>query len=75
MKTIYESFDGKHFENRSKCIKYEQNFLKSKVDEFFNMVGQVREYCNNTDSCKDCPFLKEDSCGFKDITTNVPWDW
>lgn len=75
MKTIYESFDGKHFENKTDCIQYEQTFFKSKAEEFFNIVKQIREHCNNTDSCKGCPFLKEDSCGFKEFTNSTPWDW
>jgi hypothetical protein len=75
MKTIYESFDGKQFENKTDCIQYEQTFFKSKAEEFFNIVKQIREHCNNTDGCRDCPFFKEDSCGFKEITTSTPWDW
>lgn len=75
MKIIYESFDGEQFENKTECIKHEQFFLKSKVDEFLNIVSQVREYCNNTDSCKECPFYKENSCGFREITDSNPWEW
>ena len=75
MKIIYESFDGKRFEDKTECIQYEQTFFKSRADEFFDIVKQIRAHCDNTDDCKDCPFYKESSCGFNDITNSSPWDW
>lgn len=75
MKIIYESFDGKHFEDKDKCVQYEQTYFKSRVDEFYNIIRQIMEYCDSIDSCKDCPFYKENFCGFRKFTDSCPWEW
>lgn len=75
MKIIYESFDGKQFKDKDECIQYEQTYFKSRADEILNLVGQVKEYCNNTDGCEDCPFYIENSCSFRNVTNSCPWDW
>lgn len=75
MRTIYESFDGKYFKDKDECLEYEKIFFKDRTEEIFNMVGQIKEYCNNIDGCIDCPFCKENSCGFNNITNSSPWDW
>ena len=75
MKTVYESFDGKRFEDKYDCLEHEKSFLEQKADVFIDTAKMIKSYCDNAEDCGGCPFYEEMMCRFREFSCSTPADW
>lgn len=63
VKTVYETIDGKCFENYNEAIKHEADVLETVHIQSLAIV--LRKFCQLSD-CDTCPFSKDDdSCALQ----------
>lgn len=76
----YQAEDGKMFNTKEECEKYETRFQK--VKEILNLIPVVKEICAENGECSYCPFYKGFGCCFgydeETVSENAPcnsWSW
>lgn len=52
--TKYVACDGKEFDRKEDCLKYEDKYLEN-YSEQLNAVKVLRDFCTNR-GCGNCPF-------------------
>ena len=65
--TKYVSDDGKEFDTKEECEKYE-DVLAS----LMSFADTIRQYCSDRDDCQECPFGYGKDCVFVNCS---PEEW
>lgn len=73
----YQTEDGKIFNTKEECLKYEERLLQ--VKEILNLIPVVKEICSENGDCFDCPFHRNFKCCFgydEDFSSEyAPCNW
>lgn len=75
----YQSYDGKFFDDINECELYEWEIYK----KVLAMLRQVKQICQNSDDCPNCPFYycyvdgDQTPCKLVEVMTSnfddMPW--